>query len=55
MQVTLASLEDFDEVSRRSQSHNLEVSNPNLKNSEGEEFFITYINVQSVLPELVAA
>ncbi|MEI6330236.1 MAG: type II toxin-antitoxin system HicB family antitoxin [Pseudanabaena sp. ELA645] len=26
-----------------------------LENSEGEEFFITYINVQSVLPELVAA
>jgi predicted RNase H-like HicB family nuclease len=24
-----------------------------LENSEGEEFFMTYINVQSVLPELV--
>ena len=25
-----------------------------LENSEGEEFFLTYINVQSVLSELVA-
>ena len=26
-----------------------------LENSEGEEFFLTYINVQSVLPEFVIA
>ena len=26
-----------------------------LENSEGEEFFLTYINFQSVLPEFVIA